>query len=63
MKQDVLLRIDEIHWHATCFKLCSAESTVENKFVSWKLIIQEEFMSWCQIIISAQSIKYVVNSI
>ena len=43
MKQDVLSRINEVHRHAACFELCSAELTVENKLISWKLIIQEEF--------------------
>ncbi len=43
MKQNVLLRIDKVHWHAACFELCLTESTVENKLTSWKLITQEEF--------------------
>ena len=43
MKQDILSRIDEVHRHAACFELCSAELTVENKLVSWKSITQEEF--------------------
>ena len=42
-KQDVLSRIDEVHWHAACFELCSAELTVENELVSQELITQEEF--------------------
>ncbi len=42
-KQDVLSRTDEVHRHATCFELCSAESTVENKLISQELITQEEF--------------------
>ena len=42
MKQDVLLRIDEVHRHAACFKLCSAKSTVENELIFQELITQEE---------------------
>ncbi len=42
-KQDILSRIDEVHQHAACFKLCSAKSTVENEFISWKSITQEKF--------------------
>jgi len=42
MKQNVLSRIDEVHRHAACFELCSAESTVKNKLTSQELITQEE---------------------
>jgi hypothetical protein len=43
MKQDVLLRIDEVHQHAACFELCSAELTVENELIFQELITQEKF--------------------
>ncbi len=42
MKQDVLLRINEVHQHAARFELCSAESTIKNKLISWELITQEK---------------------
>ncbi len=41
-KQDVLLRIDEVHWHTAYFELCLAESTVENELIFRELITQEE---------------------
>ena len=43
MKQDVLSRTDEVHRHATCFELCSAELIVENELIFRESIIQEEF--------------------